>query len=223
MKIAIDGPAGAGKSTVAKRVAKQLGMLYVDTGAMYRAVTLAALMRNCSLDDERTLRQMLDSIDLKLEIQDGEQRVYVNGQDVTEAIRSLEVTQHVSTVAAYPLVREKLMEMQRDMGRSQNVVMDGRDIGTSVFPDAELKVFLTASIEERARRRFEELSLKGVKANYEELLHDIAERDRKDSEREIAPLRKADDAVLVDTTGLDIDEVVARIVALYEEKVGERA
>jgi cytidylate kinase len=223
VKIAIDGPAGAGKSTVAQRVAKRLGMLYVDTGAMYRAATLTALTRGCSIEDEQCLRDLLDTIDLTLEIHDGMQRVYVDGEDVTEAIRSLEVTRRVSTVAAHPLVREKLVDMQRRIASRKNVVMDGRDIGTSVLPDAELKVFLTASIEERARRRLQELEQKGVKAEYGELLRDIEERDRKDSEREIAPLKQAKDAVLVDTTGCSIDEVVDRIVCLHREKIGERA
>ncbi|MFT9847540.1 (d)CMP kinase [Aneurinibacillus sp. REN35] len=223
MKIAIDGPAGAGKSTVAQRVAKRLGVLYVDTGAMYRAVTLTALRQSCPLEDEQGLRALLDSMELTLTISNGTQHVYVDGEDVTEAIRSLEVTRRVSTVAALPLVREKLVEMQRMIASRQDVVMDGRDIGTSVLPDAELKIFLTASIEERARRRLQELERKGMKADYAQLLHDIEERDRKDSERKMAPLKQAEDAVRVDTTGLSIDEVVDRIISLHQERVGERA
>ncbi|AMA73596.1 cytidylate kinase [Aneurinibacillus thermoaerophilus] len=223
MKIAIDGPAGAGKSTVAQLVAKRLCVLYVDTGAMYRAVTLTALKQGCSVEDEHGLRELLDKMNLTLETKKGIQRVYVDGEDVTEAIRSPEVTRCVSTVAAHPLVREKLVEMQRKMASTQDVVMDGRDIGTAVLPDAELKIFLTASIEERARRRFQELEQKGITVDYSQLLHDIAERDRKDSERRTAPLKKAKDAVLVDTTGLTIEQVVDRIVELHREKVGERA
>ncbi|MBN6188575.1 (d)CMP kinase [Aneurinibacillus sp. BA2021] len=223
MKIAIDGPAGAGKSTVAQRVAKRLGVLYVDTGAMYRAVTLTAMRQACPLEDEQRLRSLLDAMELTLTISDGAQHVYVNGEDVTEAIRSLEVTRRVSTVAALPLVREKLVEMQRCMASRQDVVMDGRDIGTSVLPDAELKIFLTASIEERARRRLQELEQKGMEADYAQLLREIEERDRKDSERKTAPLKQAADAIRVDTTGLDIDEVVDRIISLHKERVGERA
>lgn len=223
MKIAIDGPAGAGKSTVAQRVAKRLGVLYVDTGAMYRAVTLTAMRQACPLEDEQRLRSLLDAMELTLTISDGTQHVYVNGEDVTEAIRSLEVTRRVSTVAALPLVREKLVEMQRCMASRQDVVMDGRDIGTSVLPDAELKIFLTASIEERARRRLQELEQKGMEADYAQLLREIEERDRKDSERKTAPLKQAADAIRVDTTGLDIDEVVDRIISLHKERVGERA
>ncbi|ERI10100.1 (d)CMP kinase [Aneurinibacillus aneurinilyticus] len=223
MKIAIDGPAGAGKSTVAQQVAKRLGILYVDTGAMYRAVTLTALVRGCSIEDEHSLREMLDAIDLMLEIKNGVQHVYVDDKDVSEAIRSREVTRHVSTVAAYPLVRERLVDMQRRIASHKDVVMDGRDIGTSVLPDAEVKIFLTASIEERARRRMEEFEKKGVHADYAELLRDIEERDRKDSKRAIAPLKQAEDAIRLDTTGRSIDEVVDRIVTLYREKIGERA
>jgi cytidylate kinase len=222
VKIAIDGPAGAGKSTVAQRVARQLGIIYVDTGAMYRAATFVALKEHCPIEDEYALRDLLDSIDLTLKINNGLQHVYVNGEDVTEEIRSQEVTRLVSTVAAYPRVREKLVEMQRQIASRQDVVMDGRDIGTMVLPDAELKIFLTASIEERAQRRLQELEQKGITAEYSQLLNDIAERDRKDSERAVAPLKQAKDAVLVDTTGLTIDEVVDRIVMLYREKVGER-
>lgn len=223
MKIAIDGPAGAGKSTVAQQVAKRLGILYVDTGAMYRAVTLTALVRGCSIEDEHSLREMLDAIDLMLEIKNGVQHVYVDDKDVSEAIRSREVTKHVSTVAAYPLVRERLVDMQRRIASHKDVVMDGRDIGTSVLPDAEVKIFLTASIEERARRRMEEFEKKGIHADYAELLQDIEERDRKDSKRAIAPLKQAEDAIRLDTTGRSIDEVVDRIVTLYREKIEERA
>lgn len=223
MKIAIDGPAGAGKSTVAQRVAKRLCVLYVDTGAMYRAVTLTVLRQSCPLEDEPRLRALLDSMELTLKINGGTQHVYVDGEDVTEAIRSLEVTRRVSTVAALPLVREKLVEMQRTIASRQDVVMDGRDIGTSVLPDAELKIFLTASIEERAQRRLQELERKGMKADYAQLLHDIEERDRKDSERKMAPLKQAEDAIRIDTTGLSIDEVVDRIISLHQERVGERA
>lgn len=223
VKIAIDGPAGAGKSTVARRVAEQLGMLYIDTGAMYRALTYTALRASCPMDDEVALRTLLDQLKLVLDVTADGQRVYVNGEDVTDPVRTPEVTGYVSTVAAHPAVREKMTELQREMARARSVVMDGRDIGTHVLPDAELKIFLTASIEERALRRLRELEQRGVPAQLEQLTADIAERDRKDSERETAPLKQAEDALLVDTTGLCIDQVVERIVGLYEERVGERA
>ncbi|WP_172890894.1 (d)CMP kinase [Aneurinibacillus soli] len=223
VKIAIDGPAGAGKSTVARRVAEQLGMLYIDTGAMYRALTYIALRASCPMTDEAALRALLDQMKLVLDVTADGQRVYVNEEDVTDPIRTPDVTGHVSTVAAHPAVREKMTELQREMARARSVVMDGRDIGTHVLPDAELKIFLTASIEERAERRLRELEQRGIAADRGQLMADIAERDRKDSERETAPLKQAEDAQLLDTTGLGIDRVVERIVALYEEQVGERA
>ena len=198
-------------------------MLYIDTGAMYRALTYAALRASCPVNDEVALRSLLDQLTLVLDVTADGQRVYVNGEDVTDPIRTPEVTGYVSTVAAHLAVREKMTELQREMARARSVVMDGRDIGTHVLPDAELKIFLTASIEERALRRLRELEQRGVVAQLEQLTAEIAERDRKDSEREIAPLRQAEDALLVDTTGLSIEQVVGRIVALYEEQVGERA
>ncbi|WP_047152647.1 (d)CMP kinase [Aneurinibacillus tyrosinisolvens] len=223
MNIAIDGPAGAGKSTVAQRVAKELGILYIDTGAMYRALTYTALVHKCSVENERQLYSLLEGMNLKLDLVNGYQHIYINDEDVTDVIRSTEVSSHVSAVAMHPSVRRTMVELQRQMARNQNVVMDGRDIGTHVLPEAELKIFLTASIEERAHRRYSELVQRGVRTDLKQLMHEIAERDRKDSEREAAPLRKAEDAVLLDTTGLDIDQVVRRIVEMYKEKAGERA
>jgi CMP/dCMP kinase len=223
VNIAIDGPAGAGKSTVAQRVAKELGILYIDTGAMYRALTYMALVHKCSVENERQLYSLLEGMNLKLDLVNGYQHIYINDEDVTDVIRSNEVSSHVSAVAMHPSVRRTMVELQRQMARNQNVVMDGRDIGTHVLPEAELKIFLTASIEERAHRRYSELVQRGVRTDLKQLMHEIAERDRKDSEREAAPLRKAEDAVLLDTTGLDIDQVVRRIVEMYKEKAGERA
>ncbi len=222
MNIAIDGPAGAGKSTVAQQVAKRLHLLYIDTGAMYRALTYIALTRGCPLTEEHQLRRLLDDIQIELMSGENGQTVYVNGRDVTREIRTTEVTNHVSLVAAYPSIRERMVELQRNMAEKKSVVMDGRDIGTNVLPNADLKVFLTASHEERARRRYQELLERGIRANQSQLGLDIAERDRKDSQREIAPLKQAEDAILFDSTGLTIDQVVDRIVALYHE-MKERA
>jgi CMP/dCMP kinase len=222
VNIAIDGPAGAGKSTVARQVASRLKLLYIDTGAMYRALTYAAIHKDCPLNDEERLHRLLKSIDITLEASDKGQHVYLDGQDVTNEVRMPEVTDNVSQVSAYPSIRERMVELQRELARNKSVVMDGRDIGTHVLPDAELKIFLTASHEARAERRYHELLNRGIEADLSQLAVDIAERDRKDSERETAPLRQASDAVLLDTTGISIDEVVNRIVTLYL-KVKEHA
>jgi cytidylate kinase len=213
--IAIDGPAGAGKSTIAKKVAARLGYAYIDTGAMYRAVTLCFLRSGAPFSEEVVTRDA-ETMDLSFAYKDGVNRVYVNGEEVTEAIRTLEVSRNVSRVSAVGGVRKAMVALQRKIGSRGGVVMDGRDIGTVVFPHAELKVFLTASVEERARRRYLELKEKGEDVDLEDLKKRIAERDHLDETREIAPLRKADDAVLVDSTTLSIDEVTAKIVALAE-------
>lgn len=222
MSIAIDGPAGAGKSTVAKEVARKLNMVYIDTGAMYRALTLAGLNGEVSLEDGECLRALLDEMDLFLYCKDGAQRVSLNGEDITEKIRTQKVSQHVSKVARHRIVREKMVQLQQEMARRQEVVMDGRDIGTHVLPDAELKIFLTASIEERANRRFQELLARGENPNLKGLMEDIANRDRMDSERETAPLRQAPDAILLDTTGMTIEQVIDHIISLYKDKSGGR-
>lgn len=209
--VAIDGPAGAGKSTVAQRAAKALGYTYIDTGAMYRAVAWKALQRGAVLTDEMILHALQD-MDIVLAYKEGNTQVYVDGEDVTKAIRTPEVSAVVSRVAAMGEVREKLVELQRKMATSGGVLMDGRDIATNVLPHADVKLFLTASIEERATRRWKELKAKGYDTGIEEVKADIARRDKADSEREISPLVQAEDAELLDTTGMTIDEVVQAIL-----------
>jgi len=221
MNIAIDGPAGAGKSTVAKRLAKELGYLYIDTGAMYRALTLQAMRLGIDLHDEVKLNQYLQEHPIQLILEKGEQKVYIDGQDVTEAIRTNEVSQNVSLVAAHPLIRNTMVTLQRNLAKDGNVVMDGRDIGTNVLPDAKLKIFLTASIEERAKRRYKELKDKGFQGTLNELIEDIALRDKKDQERAVAPLRQAEDAILIETSHLSIEEVVEEIRKHLWERIGD--
>ena len=215
--IAVDGPAGAGKSTVSKIVAARLGYTYIDTGAMYRAVALKCneecAMRNAQLDEELIVKVISD-IDIKL---DEAARVFLDGREVTKEIRTPEVSRGASDVAKVGLVRKKLTELQRAMAAQGSVIMDGRDIGTQVLPNADLKIFLTASVEERARRRCEELKSKGFAADFEQIQKEISLRDKQDSEREIAPLAKAEDAVLLDTTHLTIERVVEEILRLAQE------
>lgn len=213
--IAIDGPAGAGKSTVAKIVAEKLGYTYIDTGAMYRGVAWKTLRDDKDAPDEAILRAV-QGIDVRLACTESGTRVTVDGTDVTAEIRTPEVTHIVSRVAALGPVREKMVELQRAMAVDGAVVMDGRDIGTNVLPNADVKIFLTASVEERARRRYDEMVAKGYAVNFDALKDEIASRDKQDSERAISPLRQAEDAVLLDSTALTIDEVVARILELSE-------
>ncbi len=213
--IAIDGPAGAGKSTVAKIVAEKLGYTYIDTGAMYRGVAWKTLRDDKDAPDEAILRAVHD-IDVRLACTESGTRVTVDGTDVTAEIRTPEVTHIVSRVAALGPVREKMVELQRAMAVDGAVVMDGRDIGTNVLPNADVKIFLTASVEERAHRRYDEMVAKGYAVNFDALKDEIASRDKQDSERAISPLRQAEDAVLLDSTALTIDEVVARILELSE-------
>jgi len=213
--VAIDGPAGAGKSTVSQIAADKLKFTYIDTGAMYRAVAWKTLQQNKEVTDELIISS-LDDIDINLIFENRKTRVFVNNKEVTEEIRTPEINKIVSKVAALVPVREKLTYLQRKMGEKGNVLMDGRDIGTFVFPNADVKIFLTASVEERARRRFEELKAKGFDVNLKDIEKDIALRDKLDSEREMAPLKKADDAVLLDTTGMSIEEVVDKIISLCE-------
>ena len=200
MNIAIDGPAGAGKSTVAQLTAKHLGYTYIDTGAMYRALTLAALQGGVTLTDEEELASLLEQITIGLKQQATGQKVFLNNRDVTKEIRHPDVTRQVSLVAKHPKVREKMMVLQRKMAGQESVVMDGRDIGTFVLPNADVKIFLTASIEERAMRRYKELLDKGHVANLADLQTEIELRDKLDSERETAPLRCAEDATVLDST-----------------------
>ena len=211
--VAIDGPAGAGKSTVAKLAAKALGYTYIDTGAMYRAVAWKTLAQKQPVTDALILDVVKD-IDVRLSYDGGVTHVFVDGREITGEIRTPEVSHIVSQVAALGPVRKKMVDLQRKMATDGGVLMDGRDIATHVLPDADVKIFLTASIEERAQRRWKEMKEKGYDMSLEDLQRDIAARDKADSEREISPLVQADDATLLDTTGLSIDEVVARILAM---------
>ena len=211
--VAIDGPAGAGKSTVAQLAAKELGYTYIDTGAMYRAVAWKVLQQGGEVTDEKILAVVPD-IDVDLSYENGKTTVRVDGQDVTSEIRTPEVSRIVSQVAALGPVREKMVELQRAMAEEGGVLMDGRDIGTHVLPQADVKIFLTASIEERAQRRYREMREKGYDVELAKLQEDIAARDKADMEREISPLVQADDATLLDTTGMTIPEVVARIIGM---------
>ncbi|NYE58641.1 (d)CMP kinase [Carboxydothermus ferrireducens] len=218
MRIAIDGPAGAGKSTVARILAKKLGFTYLDTGAMYRAVTVLFLENNLSLEDENGIKRLLEKTDIKIIPGDEGQKILLNERDVTELIRTPQVSELVAKVSALPEVREYLTELQRKIIAKGDVVADGRDIGTVVMPEAEVKIFLTASAEERARRRHRELLAKGYEVSYEEVFREVLKRDELDTTREISPLRKAEDAILVDTTGLKIEEVVAKLLEIIGRK-----
>ena len=218
VNIAIDGPAGAGKSTVAKLVSEELGFLYIDTGAMYRALTLAALRKNVNTLNEIELSHLLSTCHIQLLVDQKGSRVLLNEEDVTEDIRSTEVNQNVSLVSSYQSVREEMVERQRQLAIKTNSVLDGRDIGTYVLPNAQLKIFLTASVTERARRRHEEQLSKGMPSDYEQLKADIAKRDELDSTRAFAPLKKAEDAIEIDTTTLSISEVAQAITDLAKER-----
>lgn len=218
--IAIDGPSGAGKSTMAKRLAKDLGFLYVDTGAIYRTVGLSALRRGVSPGDAPAVLALLPSLTITTDYaSDGLQHMYLNGEDVTEAIRQHEVSNAASQVSAIPGVRDYLLDMQRRFARENNVVMDGRDIGTVVLPEARVKIFLTAQPEARARRRFDELTKRGQQAVYEQVLQDVIDRDYRDSHRSTAPLKQAEDAVEVDTTHLSLEESLERLFQLVKERL----
>jgi CMP/dCMP kinase len=219
--IAIDGPVGAGKSTVAKLVARKLGYLYVDTGAMYRAVALKALRLGMDINDPIVMAMLAEATDIQLQQQgDGSVRVFLDGEDVTEAIRTPEVSEASSIVSAHEGVRKVLAERQKAMAELGGVVMEGRDIQTVIAPDAEVKIFLTASLEERAKRRWLELQQKGISVSYEEVLQEVKERDERDKTRAIAPLRKAPDAVEIDTTGMTPEEVAEKIVELACKRAG---
>lgn len=220
--VAIDGPAGAGKSTVVRQVAQVLGLLYLDTGAMYRAVTWLVLQSELGVGDEAAIAELVSQCQIDISGNPAMTRVAINGQDITAAIRSPEVTAQVSAVSALPSVRRELVKRQQSYGRRGGIVMDGRDIGTCVFPDAELKIFLTASVQERARRRQQDLKNQGqLEVALADLEQAIYERDLKDSTRRIAPLRQAEDAIEIQSDHLTIDQVVAKIVALYQERIGQ--
>ncbi|CAM2814698.1 (d)CMP kinase [Dellaglioa algida] len=218
IQIAIDGPASAGKSTVAKLVAKKLNYVYCDTGAMYRAITFEAMAKNISLDDDNELVNLLKKTTISFKPAVPEQLVFINDQDITQAIRQPEVTNNVSTVAAQEGVRQELVKRQQEIADAGSIVMDGRDIGTTVLPNAEIKIFLVASVKERALRRFKENQIKGIDTALDILELEIAERDRKDSTREISPLVQAKDAILVDTTSMNIEGVVQKIMEIINKQ-----
>ena len=220
ISVAIDGPSGAGKSTLARQAARELGFLYVDTGAIYRTVALSAVRAGIEPSDAARLIPTLDALDIRLGYgEDGMQHMYLNGEDVSTAIREHAISQHASTVSAIPEVRAFLLELQRELARTNNVIMDGRDIGTVVLPHAQVKLFLTAAPEARARRRCLELAQRGQDTPYETVLHDIIKRDEQDTNRPIAPLRQAEDAVLVDTTHLDLEQSLQAILSAIRENI----
>ena len=218
--IAIDGPAGAGKSTIAKALAEELGYHYVDTGAIYRTVAYFLDLLGISPKDTDGVERYIDELTVEIEYdEEGKQHMLMNGMDVTDDIRTPEISQKASLAAAQPAVREMLLDMQRDVARKNNVIMDGRDIGTVVLPKADVKIFLTAAPEVRAKRRCDELNAKGKKTNYEQILQDIQKRDYQDTHRKIAPLKMAKDSVKLDTSELDIPGVVAAMKKIVEEKI----
>lgn len=216
--IAIDGPAGAGKSTIARRVAKELAFVYVDTGAMYRAMALYLIRSGAGKEDVKEFGRLCQGADISIEYREGEQTVILNGENVTPLLRTEEVGNMASVSSADPKVREKLLDLQRKLAASMSVVMDGRDIGTTILPDADVKIYLTASSQKRAERRYKELTEKGIACCLDEIRRDIEERDRRDMNREISPLRQAEDAVLVDSSDMTIEEVTERILQICREK-----
>lgn len=219
VNIAIDGPAGAGKSSVAKLVSKQLGYIYVDTGALYRTVGLYSIRKGIDTKDSSKVVSTLKDINVKLGFVDGAQHVFLNGEDVSEAIRTPEASMGASNVSAIPAVREFLFDLQRDIAKNNNCIMDGRDIGTVVLPDAQIKIFLTASPESRADRRYKELIEKGEKVDYNDVLDDINKRDYQDSHREIAPLKQADDAIFVDNSDCNLEQGAKQLMDIIKEKL----
>ena len=217
MNIAIDGPAGAGKSTIAKRLAKKLGYIYVETGAMNLAMAYYFLQHNIDAKDENAIAATCPDVDVTITYENGEQQVLLNGENVNGVIRNEEVGNMASSTSVYPVVRKKLVELQRQLAKSADVIMDGRDIGTCVLPDAQVKIYLTASSATRAKRRYDELTEKGVSCDLAEIEKDIIDRDYRDMHRETSPLRQAEDAVLVDSSEMNIDEVVDAIYQVYSE------
>ena len=222
--IAIDGPAGAGKSTIARRVAKELSFIYVDTGAMYRAMALYLLRKEVNKDDTEQIGNICQDAEISIEYQNGEQIVLLNDENVNSYLRTEEVGNMASVSSAVPRVREKLLSLQRKLAGDMSVVMDGRDIGTTILPDADVKIYLTASSLTRAKRRYLELQEKGTVCNLDEIQKDIEERDQRDMNREISPLRQAEDAILVDSSDLTIQQVVDRILQIFRSKTaGEKS
>lgn len=223
MNIAIDGPAGAGKSTIAKQLAKQLQFIYVDTGAMYRAMALYFLRVGVEAADEERIKQLCQDVEISIQYEDGEQQVLLNGENVNQEIRKEAVGNMASATSIYPVVRKKLVDLQQKLAASSDVIMDGRDIGTCVLPNAEVKIYLTASSLTRAKRRYDELVDKGVACDLLEIQKDIEDRDRRDMTREMSPLKQAEDAVLVDSSELTIEQVIETIRNIYLKKVEEQS
>ncbi|MBR6785237.1 MAG: (d)CMP kinase [Clostridia bacterium] len=219
INVAIDGPGGAGKSTSARAAAKAMGYIYVDTGALYRAVGVNALRKNIDTKDKAAVAASLDGISVDLVFENGEQKVLLNGENVSFEIRTPPASMAASDVSAVPEVRAFLFDLQRDIASRNNCIMDGRDIGTVVLPDAQVKIFLTASAEERAQRRYKELQAKGSTVSFQSVLDELIERDYNDSHREIAPLKPAEDSVLLDTTGVSLEKQVEKIISIIKEKV----
>lgn len=219
ISIAIDGPAGAGKSTIARRVAHDLGYLYVDTGALYRAIALSVLRAEKNPQSAGDVVPLLGDLSVSLRYVDGEQRVLLGAEDVSEQIRTARVASASSHVSAIPQVRDFLLELQRDLAKQNSVVMDGRDIGTVVLPQAQVKLFLTASLQERARRRWKELCEKGMPSDFNSVLEEVRRRDEQDISREISPLTQAPDAILVDTTGMNLEQAVQRILTVIHDRI----
>lgn len=216
--IAIDGPAGAGKSTIARRTAQELSFIYVDTGALYRALAVFLVDEGVSPEDTEKVKEAVKSVKVSIAYENGEQQVLVNGKNVTDRLRAESVGNMASTISAIPAVRAALLDLQRDLAKAHDVLMDGRDIGTNVLPDAELKIYLTASVETRTERRYRDLQEKGVEKPLSEIKKEIEERDHRDMTRAIAPLKQAEDAVYLDTSHMNIDEVVEAIKKLYRER-----
>lgn len=219
INVAIDGPAGAGKSTIAKAIAKELGYVYVDTGAMYRAMALYFINNNVDSSDETAINSKVDDIDVSIKYIDGSQHVFLNQEDVTSSLRTEAVGNMASVTSVYQSVRTKLVSLQQELAKTTDLIMDGRDIGTVVLPNATLKVFLTASVVCRAKRRYDELILNGEEADFDAIAKDIEERDYRDSHREISPLKCADDAVTIDSSDLTIDEVVNTVKELLKDRI----
>ena len=216
--VAIDGPAGSGKGTITKLVGEKLGLVNIDTGATFRCVTLAMLQQNISTNEEEKIKKLLENIKIEFKKENNIQMVLLNGQDVTKKIREKEVNNFVSQVSTLKIVREKLLNLQRKIAEGKDVIMEGRDIGTTVFPNANVKIYLDATPEERAKRRVLQNQEKGISTSYEEALENVKSRDKMDSERELAPLRQAEDAIYVDSTNLTIDEVVQKIIEIIESR-----
>ncbi len=217
MSIAIDGPAGAGKSTIAKKVAKELGYIYVDTGALYRTVALFMIQNKININDENEVNKALDRIDISMKYEDGIQNIYLNKENVNSLIRTIEVSKIASKTSTYKKVREKLLFLQKDIAKKNKVVMDGRDIGTVILPNADLKIFLTASAKVRGERRYKEIIERDERADLQSIIEDIEKRDEQDKNRAISPLRKANDAIEIDSSYMTIDEVTKKIISLLNK------